>query len=159
MNVKMNGKIIEIFEKRGWGLYKYSQSLSEMIYTGYENIRIEAGIHYVPFPLVNNPRSPEDVYENIKRRVTDFKNSDTLLNRLPFFVDLETEDNNIKVLGIYVIDSVIYEVGQICLVIDPRFKEMSGVYAEIIGDMKNPNIVLNDEELNSLEKKIMSASR
>jgi len=156
----MNKKIIEIFERRGWGLYEHSNSLSEMIFTGYENIRLEAGIQYVPLPLTNNPRNPEVVFENLQRRVQQYKDDDSLLNRLPYFIDLETtDDEELRVRGVYLIDSVVYEVGQISLVIDPRFREMSDIYTKEVYDMKNPNIIINEQEMGTLEKQIMKATR
>ena len=156
----MNKKIIEIFENRGWGLYEHSQDMPEMIYTGYENIRLEARINYVPLPLTHDPSNPEVVLTNIQRRVIDYKNDDTLLNRLPYFLDLETtETTEVKVRGVYLIDSVVYEVGLISLVIDPRFREMSDIYTKEVYDMKNPNIVIDTEAMDTLENQIMKATR
>ena len=156
----MNKKIIEIFENRGWGLYEHSQDFPEMIYTGYENIILEAGISYVPLPLTHDPTNPEVVITNIQKRVMDYKNDDILLNRLPYFLDLETtETTEVKVRGVYLIDSVIYEVGMISLVIDSRFREMSDIYTKEVYDMKNPNIVIDEDAMSTLEKQIMKATR
>ena len=157
---KMNKKIIDIFEHRGWGLYEHSQSLTEMIYTGYESICLEAGIHYVPLPLTSDPTNPEIVLTNIKNRVNDYDKDNTLLNRLPYFVDLETTDNEeIKVNGVYLIDSVVYEIKQISLIIDSRFREHSNIYPHDVYNMKNPNIIIDEKAMGTLEKQIMKATR
>ena len=112
----MNKKIIEIFENKGWGLYKHSRNIKEMIYTGYENIRLEAGLHYDPLPLTSEPTNPNIVLNNIQKRVKDYKNDDSILNRLPYFINVKTLSNNdIKVNGIYLINSVVYGVKQINL--------------------------------------------
>ena len=131
-------EVISCMAFRGWALYP-AGSLSKIstvgevrliVEAGREKERLYPGWKYVPFPLC--------------KKDTDWKLVSSLIEKVlglgrgPFWVDI---DNNMQVIGVYLIDSVVYNdrTEEILLVIDESYVT-NGSKAVVLGEYDVPKI-------------------
>ena len=118
--------IICAFQDRGYSLFSVGlttsvvplspQLLDDIITFGPEEKVLDAGIRYIPLPLVDkdqrqDPKAIRAAAEEMARQM-----------RGPYFVDLKTnDDNSVEPVGIYLVDSLLVQAPCLYLVIDSRF--------------------------------------
>lgn len=150
--------IVDVFEDRGWGLYKREDkytdnSLEEMVKIGRVGL-VELNKIYVPLPL------------------DDSKNIDVMNglitfgiqnNRFPFYFDINginSTSGEVVVNGVYPIDSILNDEENLNLIIDKNLLLNLGLEKELskVSFLKNPNIVIPRNEIHLLSKQLYKSS-
>lgn len=160
---KYHNKIINVLAQRGWACYctgvQGIMFLSEndikdcVISNGREKRHFKKDMIYTILPFVDNDFCWDDVRREMERCVKS--------NRYPFFVDMDTkegtESNEVYALGVYLIDSVLFNSEEMVFefVIDYDLMLQLG----LLVDERYGNIVIDILNIDKISKQLTLCRR
>lgn len=161
---KYHQKLINCLIQRGWGLYlagpagtlvTLEQEIESFVSGGPEKEMLQEGFSYQLLPYIEENSNWEKVKEAMNQCIATY--------RYPFWADLvsgiEKDENGnekdyIKVIGVYLIDAIIYEKPNYELVIDYLLMGNLNIVTENKG-----NIILNVNDVDKVLKQLTKQIR
>lgn len=156
---KYHQKLINNLRSRGWNLYFAGEAgisftterdIEECVSKGSEKEMLQEGFSYQVLPNIDEDSNWEKVKEAMNECIANI--------RYPFWADIvsgveEDEDGNekeyTKVIGVYLVDSIVYEKPNFELIVDYVLMSQLNILMESKG-----NIILHVEDVDKILKQL-----
>ena len=152
-------RVIEIFENRGWALYRTpnefimgNKNLKEIISVGREKLMLEPHIYYLILPLIDYDKSYIAISEAVYKLSS--------MNRYPLFIQLIETSRGYETKAVFFVSAVCIRDDSVELLIDLSSQKQAGLYIDpLMSGYGSYSLYIPFSEIDCLEWQFLKAWR